>query len=71
MTLHDSRDSHLDTMVEARKPPVAPADEECAKCGRKPTDYSDFRGWDLDLSTDEAFCPNCRTDAEPRSARAR
>jgi hypothetical protein len=48
-------------VVEARKSPVAASDEECAKCGRNPTDYSDFRGWDLDLSTDEAFCQACRT----------
>jgi hypothetical protein len=59
MTTHDSRDSLLDATVETRKPPVAPADEECTKCGRKPADYSDFRGWDLNLSTDEAFCPDC------------
>jgi hypothetical protein len=61
MTMPDSRDSVLDTVVEVRKPPVAPGDEECAKCGRAPTDYSDFRGWDLDLSTDQALCPSCRT----------
>jgi hypothetical protein len=61
MTMHHSRDSRLGAVVEARKPPVAASDEECAKCGRKPTDYSDFRGWDLDLSTDEAFCQKCRT----------
>ena len=62
MTTHDSRDSHLNAVVEAPKPPVEAADEECAKCGRKPVDYSDFRGWDLDLSTDEAFCPDCITE---------
>jgi hypothetical protein len=61
MTMHDSRDSRLGAVVEARKSPVAASDEECAKCGRNPTDYSDFRGWDLDLSTDEAFCQACRT----------
>ena len=62
MTMPDSRDSVLDAMVEARKPPVAPGEEECAKCGREPTDYSDFRGWDLNLATDEAFCPHCITE---------
>jgi hypothetical protein len=48
-------------MVQGRKPPPAPAEEEeeCSKCGRKPTDYSDFRGWDLNLATDQAFCPDC------------
>ena len=61
MTMHDSRNSLLGAVVEDCKPAVASADEVCAKCGRKPTDYSDFRGWDLDLSTDEAFCPSCRT----------
>jgi hypothetical protein len=61
MTTHDSRNSLLDATTEARKPPVSPADEECAKCGRTPADYSDFRGWDLNLATDEAFCPGCAT----------
>jgi DNA-directed RNA polymerase subunit RPC12/RpoP len=59
MTMHDSRNSLRGAVVDARKPPLAAADEECARCGRKPTDYSDFRGWDLDLSTDEAVCPEC------------
>ena len=62
MTTQNSRNSLLDAMTEARKPPVAAGDEECAKCGRAPADYSDFRGWDLDLSTDEAFCPDCITE---------
>jgi hypothetical protein len=61
MTMHDSRDSLLDAMVEPRNPPVAPKDEECSKCGRTPTEYSDFRGWDLDLATDQAVCPDCIT----------
>jgi hypothetical protein len=61
MTTHDSRNSLLDATAGARKPPIAPEDEECAKCGRNPADYSDFRGWDLNLSTDEAFCPDCGT----------
>jgi hypothetical protein len=61
MTMHDSRDSLLDAPVEGRKPPVA-SEEECSKCGRKPTDYADFRGWDLNLATDEAFCPDCITE---------
>jgi hypothetical protein len=61
MTMHDSRDSLLDAIVEAREAPKASDDEECTKCGRKATDYADFRGWDLNLSTDEAFCPDCRT----------
>jgi hypothetical protein len=61
MTTQDSKNSLLGAMVEARKPHVAPGDEECAKCGRTPADYSDFRGWDLNLSTDEAFCPDCVT----------
>jgi hypothetical protein len=61
MTTHDSRNSLLDTTVETRKPPAAHDDEECAKCGRKPADYSDFRGWDLNLSTNKAFCPDCGT----------
>jgi hypothetical protein len=61
MTMHDSRDSVLGAMVEGRKPPVAPVEEQCSKCGRKPADYSDFRGWDLNLATDQAFCPDCIT----------
>lgn len=61
MTMQDSRDAVLGAMVEAHKPPVGPEDEECSKCGRKPTDYSDFRGWELDFGTDEAFCPDCIT----------
>ena len=58
--MHDSRESLLDGVVEGRKPPVAP-EEECSKCGRKAMDYSDFRGWDLNLATDQAFCPDCIT----------
>ena len=60
MTMHDSWDSLLDGTVEGRTPSAA-SEEECSKCRRKPTDYSDFRGWDLDLSADEAFCPKCKT----------
>ena len=59
MTTQDSRNSLPNAVVEARQPSVAPEDEECSKCGRTPADYSDFRGWDLNLSTDEAFCPAC------------
>lgn len=58
MTMRDSTDSLLDAMVKGRKPPVTP-EEVCSKCGREPTDYSDFRGWDLNLATDQAFCPDC------------
>jgi hypothetical protein len=61
MTMHDSRNSLLGAAVEGCKPPVA-SEEECSKCRRKPTDYSDFRGWDLNLATDEAFCPDCITE---------
>jgi hypothetical protein len=56
MTMHDSRDSLVDAMVNRV---CDGSDEECSKCRRKPTDYSDFRGWDLNLATDEAFCPSC------------
>jgi hypothetical protein len=66
MTMHDSRDPLLEAMIGARKLPVAPEKEkeekeECSKCGRSPTDYSDFRGWDLNLATDQAFCGDCTT----------
>jgi hypothetical protein len=62
MTMHDSTDSVLDAMVQGRTTPPAPTEEECSKCGRKPADYSDFRGWDLNLATDQAFCPECATE---------
>jgi hypothetical protein len=60
MTMHDPRDSLVGAMVEGRQPAAA-AEEECSKCGRKPADYSDFRRWDLNLATDQAFCPDCMT----------
>jgi hypothetical protein len=57
MTMHDSKDSLLDAMAKGVSDG---SDEEvCSKCRRKPTDYSDFRGWDLNLATDESFCPDC------------
>jgi hypothetical protein len=56
MTMHDSRDTLVDAMVNRV---CDGSDEECSKCRRKPTDYSDFRKWDLNLATDEAFCPSC------------
>jgi hypothetical protein len=62
MTMHDSSNSLRDAVVEARKPPIASEEEECSKCRRKSTDYSDFRRWELNLATDEAFCPDCITE---------
>jgi hypothetical protein len=61
MTMHDSRRSLLDAMVEGAQAPVAPGEEECSVCGRKPADYSDFRAWDLNLANDQAICPGCIT----------
>ena len=56
MTMHDSRESLVDAMVKGVNDR---SEEECSKCRRKPTDYSDFRRWDLNLATDEALCPDC------------
>jgi hypothetical protein len=62
MTMHNSSDTLLAAIAEGTQAPVAPAEEKCSKCGRKPADYSDFRGWDLNLATDQAICPGCITE---------